>query len=52
MGNNRIEVPGLLNGTLTEEDIFHEMDGLVGLENIKKRLHDYAGYIKYMKLTR
>ena len=49
-GNNRIDVPAFFNGTLSEDDIFREMDGLVGLENIKKRLHDYAGYIKYMKL--
>jgi len=35
---------------LTEADIFRDIDHLVGLEGIKKRLHDYAGYVRYLKL--
>jgi SpoVK/Ycf46/Vps4 family AAA+-type ATPase len=49
-GNNNTISPAHLNGSLSETEIFVEIDSLVGLENIKKRLHDYAGYIKYMQL--
>lgn len=49
-GNNNSSSPALLSGMLSEAEIFGEIDNLVGLENIKKRLHDYAGYIKYMQL--
>lgn len=49
-GQDKNEVPVLISGLSTETEIFGEMDTLVGLKTIKKRLHDYAGYIKYMQL--
>lgn len=47
---NHVRISSVETGILTEEEIFRELDALVGLEGIKKRLHDYVGYIKYMKL--
>ncbi|HPJ61481.1 AAA family ATPase [Lentimicrobium sp.] len=35
---------------MNEDEIFRELDNLVGLEGIKQRLHDYADYIRYLKL--
>ncbi|MHC1775375.1 MAG: AAA family ATPase [Lentimicrobium sp.] len=46
----KISLPAIDPGTVAEEQMFSELDKLIGLENIKKRLHDYAGYIKYLRL--
>ncbi|NTW26350.1 MAG: AAA family ATPase, partial [Lentimicrobium sp.] len=45
-----VSLPALESGTMTEEEMFQGLDGLVGLEGIKQRLHDYVGYIKYTRL--
>ncbi|MDY0103552.1 MAG: AAA family ATPase [Lentimicrobium sp.] len=49
-GQDKNEIPAIISGLSSEAEIFREMDALVGLKSIKKRLHDYAGYIKYMQL--
>ncbi len=49
-GQDKNEIPALISGLSSEAEIFREMDTLVGLKSIKKRLHDYAGYIKYMQI--
>ena len=47
---NQTRISSIESGQLSEDEIFSELDQLVGLESIKKRLHEYVGYIKYMKL--
>lgn len=56
-GENKIQVSGFdkpsvqsIDQPVNEEDIFKELDSLIGLTEIKKKMHDYYSYLNYLRL--